>query len=92
MWQGFQGKREDEEQWTKHYQRTHAPSFAELQPLKLHTPIQIKPGQTLGVYAHSACLGDEQVVYANQRHKISHSDMFLDILPGVAHLSDVPFR
>jgi hypothetical protein len=126
--------------------------------MNLHTPIRVNPNSTVGLYVHSACLGDEQIVYANQRHKVrgrclvvfvgmravtleptaltynshtpayptqmrararslslslshvythtnththththhartqvSHSDMFLDILPGVAHLSDEPF-
>jgi hypothetical protein len=38
--------------------------------MHLHTPIRILPGSTKGVYVHSACLGDEQIVYANQRHKV----------------------
>jgi len=88
---GFCGKREDEEAWTRNYQATHQQSFRELVPMQLHTPIRIKPGVTMGIYTHSACLGDEQIVYANQRHKISLSDMFLDILPGIAHLSHEPF-
>jgi hypothetical protein len=44
-------------------------------------------GQTVGIYAHSACLGDDQIVYANQRHKVSHSDMFLGVY--VWHVSHV---
>ena len=89
--EGFHAKRECEEEWTKHYQGMHGRSYQRLQPMYLQTPIRINPNTTMGIYVHSACLGDEQLVYANQRNKVSHSDMFLDILPGVAHLSDVPF-
>jgi len=59
--------------------------------MKLKTPIRLAPKETKGLYAHSACRGDEQIVYDNQRHHVSLSDMHLDILPGQAHLSDVPF-
>jgi hypothetical protein len=41
--------------------------------------------------AHAASRGDEQIVYDNQRHRVSLSDTHLDILPGLAHLSDVAF-
>jgi hypothetical protein len=40
--QGFSDKRECEEKWSRHYQRTHGQSFAELQPLHLPSPIRIQ--------------------------------------------------
>jgi len=59
--------------------------------MKLTVPIKLAPNEKKGLYAHSACPGDEQIVYDNQRHQTSLSNTHLDILPGLAHFSDIPF-
>lgn len=88
---GFRGKHEQQEQWEQHYDKFHRPSPARLAEMRLSSPIRLRPKETRGLYAHAACRGDEQIVYDNQRHRTSLTDMHLDILPGLAHLSDEPF-
>eukprot|EP00960_Hanusia_phi_P031664 749418-Hanusia_phi.AAC.6 len=85
---GYQGKEESQEEWTCHYAKSHDPSFQRLQEMKLQEPICLRPGTRVGevakrrnavcdvasgVYVHSACYGDDQIVYDNQRHHVSHS-------------------
>ena len=87
----------DPAQWTKAYEKTHAPSFDELIELTLDTPIQIRAGDTLGVYVHSSAPGDASIVYDDQRRYYTDAedsvkdDGKLVILPGTAHLSCKPF-
>ncbi|EKX43392.1 hypothetical protein GUITHDRAFT_60480, partial [Guillardia theta CCMP2712] len=88
---GYQGKEESQKDWVCHYSKFHEPSVDQFQEMRLQEPICLKPGDRFGLYVHSACYGDDQIVYDNQRHHVSHSDNFLRILPGKAHLSHEPF-
>lgn len=79
-------------QWKKVYEKTHPPSFAHYTELDLSAnPIMLKPGQVKGVYVHSTRRGDEAIVYDNKEKQKTHDDSFLTILPGRAHLSELPF-
>eukprot|EP01006_Ploeotia_vitrea_P044469 TRINITY_DN66833_c4_g1_i2.p1 TRINITY_DN66833_c4_g1~~TRINITY_DN66833_c4_g1_i2.p1 ORF type:complete len:290 (-),score=15.96 TRINITY_DN66833_c4_g1_i2:1135-2004(-) len=81
----------DKEQWTQVYEGEHKPSERVLVPLKLTTPIQLRPGEGCGLYIHSKTPGDEGLVYDNQTRMVTHKDNYLRILPGMAHLSNKPF-
>ena len=41
--EGYLGKHEDENEWEKHYERIHDPSFSQLTEMKLKTPIRLAP-------------------------------------------------
>uniref|UniRef100_A0A7S0EZF0 Uncharacterized protein n=1 Tax=Hanusia phi TaxID=3032 RepID=A0A7S0EZF0_9CRYP len=88
---GFEGKHEDSSKWQRHYSNIHTPSMLELQEMHLNVPIRFSRGEKRGVYIHAAEIGDEQIVYDNRRGDNTYSDSFLDILPGMAHLANVPF-
>ena len=87
----------DPAQWTKVYEKTHAPSFNHLIELTLDAPIRLRAGDTLGVYVHSSAPGDASIVYDDQRRYYTDAedsvkdDGKLVILPGTAHLSSKPF-
>ena len=87
----FDGKQTKEQEWTLHYQKAHTSSFAELVEMRLQEPVRLAPDSSRGFYVHSALPGDDAIVYDNQRHHESHSDQFLTITPGMAHLSNEPF-
>lgn len=83
-------------QWTKIYEKTHAPSFRTYQRLDLSdNPIILKPGEIRGVYVHSSRPGDESIVYDNygraQDRDDTPEDNFVAILPALAHVSEEPF-
>ena len=80
-----------EREWTKVYEKSHHPSIDTLEPLILANPIRIRPGDTIGVYIHSARPSDQSVVYDNQRYATTHSNSFLTVTPGLAHLNCKPF-
>lgn len=93
---GFAGKQEEKDAWTCHHNQTHNPSPVHLREMRFNEPLRLEPGATQGLYAHSAMPGDEQIVYDNQRSKLGRkprdsSELHMDILPGMAHLSDAPF-
>jgi len=41
--------------------------------------------------ALSCCIDDEALVYDNQRSRFTHTDQFIRVGPGLAHLSSTPF-
>ena len=86
----FQGKHEEMEEWTKVYDATHPPS-REMTELVLDPPLRLRPGESLGLYVHSALPGDEAIVYDNQRNHTTYRDRVFKVLPGLAHLSNRPF-
>lgn len=89
--EGIQGKHTSADQWIKLYEKTHEPSFREFEELKLDVPLQLKPGVRRGMYVHSKRRNDDSIVYDNQRGVVTQEDNFIRVLPGVAHLSPVPF-
>jgi hypothetical protein len=49
-------------------------------------------GSTVGIYIHSALENDEGLVYDNLRLRtFTSTDQFIQIHPGVAHISSIPF-
>mmetsp|Transcript_15120 Transcript_15120/g.36925 ORF Transcript_15120/g.36925 Transcript_15120/m.36925 type:complete len:355 (+) Transcript_15120:309-1373(+) len=94
--ESHQGKHESPEYWTCIHEQTHPASFTELRELPFHSPVRLLPGQQVGLYVHSKTEGDSQVVYDNQR-QINRNDTsrawdeFIYVLPGMAHLCNVPF-
>ena len=90
--EGWFGKHERRACWTRVFQGTVAPSPARLSPLELAPgPLRVAPGASVGLYVHSACPGDRAVVYDNQRAAVTHEDRIVQLLPGLAHLSNRPF-
>ena len=87
----FEEHHEDMEAWTCVYEREHEPSMNELVRLEFANPVQLQPGRTFGWYVHSKLPGDEGIVYDNQRGHSTHADDFIELLPGLAHLSNRPF-
>jgi len=82
------------EEWTKIHERTYRPSWRAYQALDFQdTPVTLEPGQVKAFYIHSSLRSDESIVYDNERGIFSHQDKgeILQILPGRAHLSDIPF-
>jgi len=80
-----------EEAWTKVYSGNKPPSY-ELVCLKLDTPVTAHPGDHFAFYIHSTRPDDQAIVYDNQRSKnYTYQDNILKILPGVAHISPIPF-
>ena len=73
------------------YEHDEPPSPHQLRELVLDVPIRLVPGQTCGLYVHSAEPSDEGLVYNNQRFQYTHDGTFLRIHPGIAHTSQVPF-
>lgn len=84
-------KEENSEEWKQIHTGQYSASFEELKEMKLEHPISLKPGQSIGIYVHSADRGDEGIVYNNQRGVFTHVDRHLKIMPGLAHLSSIPF-
>ena len=90
--EGWFGKHERRACWTRVFQGSVAPSPARLAPLELAPgPLRVAPGASVGLYVHSACPGDRAVVYDNQRAAVTHEDRIVQLLPGLAHLSNRPF-
>lgn len=88
----FRGKHEDRTAWVKVYEAQHAPSRETMVDLLLPVPLRLRPGESCGLYVHSAEPGDDAIVYDNQRSRTSsYQDRCLKLLPGMAHLSNRPF-
>jgi len=77
--------------WEKVYEKTLPASVVEMAEIVLDTPIVIKPGTRRGVYVHSTLLGDESIVYDNQKSRFTYNDTFLTVHPGRAHVSNKVF-
>jgi hypothetical protein len=51
--ESWEGKQEDEEEWTKVYDKTHKSSMRSFVPLVFDEPVIIPRGESIGVYVHS---------------------------------------
>ena len=94
----WQGKQEEEHAWSRVYSGQHDPTPrprrnepVQYTELKLAESIRLKPGESCGLYVHSALPGDEGLVYDNAKGSVTYQDRVLKVLPGVAHLSNRPF-
>jgi len=90
--ENLQRVRSDSRFWTKIYEKNHAPSRT-YKKLEFDSPIVMRPGETKGIYIHSAAHHDLAIVYDNSYSMRStrYSDCFISILSGAAHLSPTPF-
>ena len=78
--------------WTRVYEAQHPPSRQKMVELRLPVPLRLRPGEACGLYIHSAAPGDDAIVYDNQRGRhVASTDRCLQLLPGMAHLSNRPF-
>ena len=84
-------KFETPEAWTRVYAGEHDASPDEYTALRLSEPIRLRPGESCGVYVHSALRGDRGLVYDDQRNDVTHADKVCRVRPGMAHLSCHPF-
>jgi len=82
----------DEKRWTLVHQANHEPSPEELKEMKLSPPVKVQPGKTVGIYVHSLERGDQSIVYNNKHHEVTVEDHHFKLLPGRAHVSNIPFR
>jgi len=94
----WEGKHEEESAWRKVYQGQHEPTArprrgqpATYTTLKLTESIRLHPGESCGMYVHSALPGDEGLVYDNAKGPVTYQDKVFKVVPGVAHLSNKPF-
>lgn len=87
----FRRREHAQDQWEKIYEMTHPPSPNEFVKLEFDNPIRMEPGETRGMYVHSQQLGDDALVYDNQRLAYTYEDDVFRVLPGIAHLSNKPF-
>eukprot|EP00747_Dinoflagellata_sp_TGD_P102135 gnl/TRDRNA2_/TRDRNA2_168567_c0_seq2.p1 gnl/TRDRNA2_/TRDRNA2_168567_c0~~gnl/TRDRNA2_/TRDRNA2_168567_c0_seq2.p1 ORF type:complete len:323 (-),score=36.89 gnl/TRDRNA2_/TRDRNA2_168567_c0_seq2:110-1078(-) len=88
---GFQPVRTQPEAWTEVYDGFHPANFEQLTKLELQTPIPLRAGQLIGVYIHSSAWYDTSLVYDNRRAYVVHEDLFVRVLPGMAHMDHRPF-
>ena len=72
-------------------EQVHPASRNEMVELKFTEPVKLRPGQSCGLYVHSALPGDEAIVYDNQRSRFTYQDRCFKVMPGLAHLSNKPF-
>jgi hypothetical protein len=87
----FRGKHERQDQWDCAYEKRHSPSFRKFTKLPLDCSICLVPGTSVGLYVHSKRHSDDAIVYDNQKGNITHDNEYLQVLPGLAHLSVMPF-
>mmetsp|Transcript_26441 Transcript_26441/g.48414 ORF Transcript_26441/g.48414 Transcript_26441/m.48414 type:complete len:317 (+) Transcript_26441:74-1024(+) len=87
----FRGKEARMQEWDCIYEQEHSASMRDYVQLELSTPVRLKPGERCGLYVHSTLLGDDAIVYDNQRNDVTYKDKHLTVLPGMAHLSNRPF-
>jgi hypothetical protein len=91
---GFQGKELIQTNWQRVYGPTHClPSVHTFQDLELldGKGFPVKMGDVLGIYVHSERPDDAAIVYDNVRTRITFENDMIRILPGLAHLSNIPF-
>jgi len=84
----------DAEAWGEPaYDEEHRPSYDEPVALKLRTPITLRVGEKVQVYVHTDARSDKGLVYDDARDVLGRPkcDGVLQIYPGYAHLSHVPF-
>merc|ERR1719461_1921549 len=81
----------DQRQWTKIYERRHAPSWNDMTRLTLEYPIRVLPGETCGFYIHSDRSDDRGLKYRSCAPGVVMEDKYVQILHGWAHTSRIPF-
>ena len=86
----FRGKEEDYRRWFCVYRGNHNPSMRTYKELQLDKSVTLYPGESCGVYVHSALQNDRGIVYDNRRGE-QGSDDILNITTGIAHTSSTPF-
>ena len=84
--QSWKGKHNRRTKWKLLYDEFHTPSYRNLQSLKFREPLKLSPGESVGLYIHSAALNDDSIVYDNQRRVAVYDDEYITISPGIAHL------
>mmetsp|Transcript_22735 Transcript_22735/g.21961 ORF Transcript_22735/g.21961 Transcript_22735/m.21961 type:complete len:285 (-) Transcript_22735:72-926(-) len=82
----WKGKHNRMSKWRLLYNKFHDPSHRSLQTLHFKEPLTMIPGESVGLYIHSAAQNDDSIVYDNQRREISNQDNFVTISKGIAHL------
>ena len=88
----FHGKQGRQVDWHLELSENAAPSFRRLRQFTLAQPIRLRRGASVGLYVHSSSTTTEDcVVYDNQRSRVTCDDKYLQVLPGMAHISHIPF-
>mmetsp|Transcript_4370 Transcript_4370/g.7974 ORF Transcript_4370/g.7974 Transcript_4370/m.7974 type:complete len:316 (-) Transcript_4370:33-980(-) len=87
----YEGKRCKKSEWKLVHKGVHKQSMQELSALPIDPPLKLHAGESIGIYVHSGLEGDMGLVYNNRRSRVTHEDPHMCILPGMAHISDVPF-
>eukprot|EP00617_Octactis_speculum_P003935 CAMPEP_0185781428 /NCGR_PEP_ID=MMETSP1174-20130828/102392_1 /TAXON_ID=35687 /ORGANISM="Dictyocha speculum, Strain CCMP1381" /LENGTH=433 /DNA_ID=CAMNT_0028471407 /DNA_START=52 /DNA_END=1350 /DNA_ORIENTATION=- len=87
----WEDKYEEKSAWQKIYDTNHTDSFENFVALTFTEPVIIPKSKSVGMYVHSKRQGDESIVYDDQRARYTHSDQFIRVGPGLAHLSNEPF-
>lgn len=59
--------------------------------MALEPPLRVFAGERAALYVHSTLDGDEAIVYDDERGNVTLSHKFFDVLPGMAHVSQVAF-
>ena len=88
---GHEGRELSRSLWTKVFDGKKEASPFVYSKIELSTPIELDQGQTIGLYIHSSEHNDSSIVYDNRRQSITHSDTFLSVKSGCAHISPIPF-
>ena len=81
----------DESRWVKVFSAVESPSLHNLRDVRLESSIALRAGESIGIYIHCERMDDKGLVYDDQRSDVSYEDEFLKVLPGVAHVSPMPF-
>ena len=61
-------------------EQVHPASRNEMVELKFTEPVKLRPGQSCGLYVHSALPGDEAIVYDNQRSRFTYQDRCFKVM------------
>ena len=77
--------------WRNIYSSFESPSLHELRDISFASSILLQAGESIGIYIHCERTDDKGLVYDDQRSDVSYEDDFLKVLPGMAHVSPVPF-
>lgn len=88
---GFISKETSPEYWNTVASAFLPPSMTEYKEIKFSHPIRMPPNSLIGLYIHSKREGDEAIVYGDKHANVTHEDVFLKVLPGIAHIDNVPF-
>jgi len=84
--------RTDARKWTLVYDKVHAQSWNDLQPLMLDKPIMITPSKTVAFYIHSDDDTGNGIKYRSVRQPgVVFADENIAVTHGYAHTSMIPF-